>query len=140
MSRPETTNDVTDRFVRVAMFETEQIMTNAILLKHYTALLDAITKMGGHADKSYSSIDLNIPKDEKQLEAQLRNDQYRWDDMQKLYNVALKGDTVTDPVPEWRRNGIKEWAKEEGLPDPFDVFAANNEDIQKLRDELGLDA
>ena len=140
MSRPETTNDVTDRFVRVAMFETEQIMTNAILLKHYTALLDAITKMGGHADKSYSSIDLNIPKDEKQLEAQLRNDQYRWDEMQKLYNVALKGDTVTDPVPEWRRNGIKEWAKEEGLPDPFDVFAANNEDIQKLRDELGLDA
>ena len=140
MSRPETTNDVTDRFVRVAMFETEQIMTNAILLKHYTALLDAITKMGGHADKSYSSIDLNIPKDEKQLEAQLRNDQYRWDDMQKLYNVALKGDTVTDPVPEWRRNGIKDWAKEEGLPDPFDVFAANNEDIQKLRDELGLDA
>lgn len=140
MSRPETTNDVTDRFVRVAMFETEQIMTNAILLKHYTALLDAITKMGGHADKSYSSIDLNIPKDEKQLEAQLRNDQYRWDEMQKLYNVALKGDTVTDPVPEWRRNGIKEWAKEEGLPDPFDVFAANNEDIQKLRDELGFDA
>ena len=140
MSRPETTNDVTDRFVRVAMFETEQIMTNAILLEHYTALLYAITKMGGHADKSYSSIDLNIPKDEKQLEAQLRNDQYRWDEMQKLYNVALKGDTVTDPVPEWRRNGIKEWAKEEGLPDPFDVFAANNEDIQKLRDELGFDA
>lgn len=61
MSRPETTNDVNDRFVRVAMFETEQIMTTAILLKHYTALLDAITKMGGHADKSYSSIDLNIP-------------------------------------------------------------------------------
>lgn len=140
MSRPETTNDVTDRFVRVAMFETEQIMTNAILLKHYTALLDAITKMGGHADKSYSSIDLNIPKDEKQLEAQLRNDQYRWDDMQQSYNKVLAGADPTEPVPDWKRKSIQNWAKENDLPDPFDVFVANNEDIQKLRDELGLDA
>lgn len=140
MSRPETTNDVTDRFVRIASFETDKIIAHPTLLKHYTALLEAMQKIGGKVERSYNAVEMQIPKDEQQLNEQLRGDQYRWDEMQKLYNVALKGDTVTDPVPEWRRNGIKEWAKEEGLPDPFDVFAANNEDIQKLRDELGLDA
>lgn len=140
MARPESHKDISDenRFTRVAMFEIDKIVTNANLLKHYTALLEAIHKMGGRSEKGYNSIDLDIPKNSKQLDEQLKSDQYHWDDYEKLYRKALAGDSV-DPIPEWRRSTLKEWAEKEGLPDPFDVFAANNEDIQELRREMGLD-
>lgn len=141
MARPESINEIEEenRFVRLAMFELDRIMTDAALLKHYTALLEVVTKMGGRADKAYSTIDLDIPKNKKQLEDQLRSDQYNWDETQKLYRIALKGDSSDEPIREYQKTTIKEWAKREGLPDPFDVFAANDEDIQKLRKEMGLD-
>ena len=142
MARPESINDIadSDRYVRVAMFETERIMTDATLLKHYTALLETITKMGGYADKSYSTIDLNVPKNPKQLEDQLKSDQYRWDDMQDSYNKVITCADPTEPVPDWKRKSIQQWAKDNDMPDPFDVFAANNADIMKLRLEMGMDA
>lgn len=141
MARPESTKDIKhdDRFVRIATFDVDKIIGNAQLLKHYTALLETAQKMGGFADKSYSSVEVQIPKDQKQLEEQLRGDQYRWDEQQKYYNLALNRGTNSDEVPEWRRNGIKDWAKEEGLPDPFDVFAANDPELQQLRVDLGLE-
>jgi hypothetical protein len=140
MSRPESIKDIKtqDRLVRIAMFEIDKIISNAALLKHYTALLEAAQKIGGNAEKSYSSVDISIPKDQKQLEEQLKNDQYHWDDKQKLYNRALRGST-TDPIPEWQRSGLKEWAREEGLPNPFDVFAANDPELAALRAELGME-
>jgi hypothetical protein len=88
--------------------------------------------------KNYNSVDLDIPKTSQQLDEQLKSDQYRWDEMEKLYRQALAGDNV-DPIPEWRRDTLKDWAKKEGLPDPFDPFVANNEDIKKIRREMGLD-
>jgi hypothetical protein len=140
MARPESHKDISDenKFTRVALFEIDKIVTNANLLKHYTALLEAIHKMGGRSEKGYNSVDLDIPKNQQQLDEQLKNDQYHWDDYEKLYRKALAGDSV-DPIPEYRRGTLKEWAEKEGLPDPFDPFAANNEDIQKLRREMGLD-
>jgi hypothetical protein len=140
MARPESHKNIDegDKFTRVAMFEIDKIITNANLLKHYTAILEAVTKMGGISVKSYNSVDLDIPKNSQQLDEQLKSDQYRWDEMRNLYRTALNRDNV-DPIPEWRRDAIKDWANKEGLPDPFDVFATNNEDIQEIRKEMGLD-
>lgn len=141
MARPESIKDITkeNRFVRIAMFEVDKIIGNANLLKHYTALLEAAQKLGGYADKSYSTVDVKIPKDDAQLADQLRHDQYVWDDMEKLYNLAVNRGTNSDDVPEWRRNGLKNWAKENDLPDPFDVFAANDPELQQIREDLGLE-
>lgn len=138
MSRPESIKDIKheDRFVRIAMFEVDKIINNAALLKHYTALLEAAQKLGGHAEKSYSTVDINIPKDEKELKQQLDSDQYRWDDMQKLYNLAVTRGENSDEIPEWRRNSLIQWAKNNDLPDPFDVFAANDPELDAIRKEL----
>lgn len=141
MARPESIKDVkeSDRFVRIAMFEIDKIVTNSVLLKHYTALIQAVEHRGGKIEKNYSTVDVSIPKSNQELDYQLECDQRNWDEMQRLYNLALnRGPTDTD-IPEWRRDSIKRWATDEGLPDPFDVFAANNEDIQAIRDEMGLD-
>ena len=141
MARPENIKDIKhkDRFVRIAMFELDKMITSAVLLKHYTALIEAVEKHGGSIEKNYNTVDINIPKTTSELEYQLENDQRNWDEMQRLYNLALnRGPSDTD-IPEWRRDSIKRWAKEEDLPDPFDVFAANNMDIQRLREEMGLD-
>lgn len=141
MARPESIKDIKhdDRFVRIAMFEVDKIISNAPLLKHYTALLEAVQKVGGFAEKSYASVDVKIPKDDSQLADQLRHEQYVWDDMHKIYNLALNRGTNSDDIPEWRHNSIKTWAKEEGLPDPFDVFAANDPELAAMREELGMD-
>ena len=141
MARPESIKDIKndDRFVRIAMFEVDKIISNAPLLKHYTALLEAVQKIGGFAEKAYSTVDVKIPKDDSQLADQLRHDQYVWDDMHKYYNLALNRGTNSDDIPEWRHNSIKTWAKEEKLPDPFDVFAANDPELAAMREELGMD-
>ena len=141
MARPETLKDIKqdDKFVRIAMFEVDKIISNAPLLKHYTALLEAVQKVGGFAEKSYATVDVKIPKDDSQLADQLRHDQYVWDDMQKIYNLAVNRGANSDDIPEWRRSSIKTWAKEEGLPDPFDVFAANDPELNALREELGME-
>lgn len=141
MSRPESIKDIAekDRFVRIAMFEIDKIVTSAILLKHYTALIEAVQKHGGNIEKNYNTVDVNIPKTTSELEYQLESDQRQWDEMQRLYNLALnRGPSDTD-IPEWRRDSIKRWAKDEDLPDPFDVFAANNADIMQMRMEMGLE-
>lgn len=140
MARPESIKDLqeSDRFVRIALFEVDKIMTNATLLKHYTALLEAAQKMGGRAEKSYSTIDLNIPKNEKELKTQLEYDQRNWDDREKEYQLALNRGPSDSDFPEWKVSSVKRWAKDEGLPDPFDVFAANDPELSALRAELGM--
>ena len=138
MSRPESIADIKhdDRFIRVATFDVDQIITSPMLLKHYNSMLEQVQKLGGFADKNYSGVELHIPKSKKLLEDQLKGDQYHWDELQRYYNLAVvRGPGDTD-VPEWRRNSIKEWAKAEGLPDPFDVFAANDDELDAIRQEL----
>lgn len=140
MSRPENLADIKhdDRFIRVASFEVDRVITSPMLLKHYNALLEQVQKLGGFASKSYASVELNIPKDKELLEQQLRNDQYRWDELQKYYNLAVVRGPGDTEVPEWRHNSIKEWAKEEGLPDPFDVFAANDPELAQICADLEM--
>lgn len=141
MARPESIKDIqeSDRFVRIALFEVEKIMTNATLLKHYTALLEVVQKMGGKAEKAYATIDVNIPKTDKELQTQLEYDQRTWDDRQKDYQLALNRGPSDDDFPEWKVSSIKRWAKDNDLPDPFDVFAANDPDLAALRADLGMD-
>lgn len=141
MARPESIKDVkeADRFVRIAMFEIDKIVTNSVLLKHYTSLIQAVEHRGGMVQKNYNTVDVSVPKSTQELEQQLEYDQRGWDESQKYYNLALNRGPADADIPEWRRNSIISWAKENDLPDPFDVFAANNEDIQALRDEMGLD-
>lgn len=141
MSRPESIKDIDpqDRLVRIAAFEIDKIVDNAALLKHYTGLLEVVQKLGGKAEKLYSNVDISIPKNKDQLEQQLRMDQHQWDEMQKYYNLALNRGVNSDEIPEWRHEGIKRWAKKEGLPDPFDVFAANDPELAALRADLGME-
>ena len=138
MSRPENLADIKhdDRFIRVASFEVDRVITSPMLLKHYNALLEQVQKLGGFASKSYASVELSIPKDKELLEQQLRNDQYCWDELQKYYNLAVVRGPGDTEIPEWRHNSIKEWAKEEGLPDPFDVFAANDPELAQICADL----
>ena len=141
MARPESIKDIKDEdlYVRIAMFEVDKIISSAPLLKHYTALLEAVQKMGGLAEKSYSTVDVKIPKDRPQLEDQLRHSQHVLDDNQKYYNLAFNRGAYSDDIPEWRHNSIRQWAKDNDLPDPFDVFAANDPELAELREELGFD-
>ena len=141
MPRPESIKDIKheDRFVRIAMFEVDKIISSPKLLKHYTALLEAAQTLGGYAEKSYTTVDVNIPKNDKQLADQLSSDQYRWDDMQKLYNLAVNRGADSDEIPEWRRNSLISWAKENDLPNPFDVFAANDPELAQIRADLNME-
>jgi len=117
MSRPATIADVTDRFIRFADFEVDKIVDNPKLLKAYTAMIEAVTFQGGEVSTSYGSrIEMTLPRNKKQLEEQLRSDQYSWDDKRKGYLAWIDGEEVAS----YRQSGIKEWAKDEGLPDPSD--------------------
>ena len=138
MARPETIADVKDRFIRMGSIEFGKISMTPELLKPYTAFLEAVKKMGGHMEENYSGIEMFLPRTKKQLEDQLRSERYSWDNNEKYYKKALKADE-SDPVEEWRRDGIREWATEEGLPNPFDVFAANDPELARIRAELGIE-
>lgn len=140
MARPESIREIaeSDRFVEIGGFETQHFIAIPTLLKQYTAFIEAVLKQGGRVIKSYGShINVFIPKTREQLEEQLRSDQQSWDEHQRLYNKALAADEG-DPVPEWRRKGVEKWAEKEGLPNPFDVFAANDPELAAIRADLGL--
>lgn len=139
MSRPEAIKDVKDRTIRVGSMDLERIVTVPAILKHYTALIEALQKIDGEIRTAYGmTVEFYLPRDEKQLLSQLSTDQYQWDDSEMEYRRALKAD-LNDSVKEYKRDRIKEWAKEEGLPDPFDVFAANDPELQRIREEMGLE-
>lgn len=140
MARPESLEDIKekDRFIRVASFEIDKFIENAKLLKHYTTLLEAIQSSGGLAEKSYSTVHLQLPKNKEELQYQLESDQRSWDDMQDHYNKAVDRGP-TDEIPEWRRDNIISWAKRNDLPNPFDVFAANDPELAQIRADLNME-
>ena len=141
MARPESFKDLSnsDRFVRIALFEIDKIMTSAVLLKHYSALLEAVQKHGGKAEKSYSTIEVMLPKDQQELQQQLEYDQRTWDNRKKEYNLAVNRGPSDADFPEWKVSNLKLWAKENDLPDPFDVFAANDPELAAIRNDLEMD-
>jgi len=142
MARPESIKDLNeqDTFVRVATFEVDQIMCNALLLKHYTSLLEVVQKMGGKADKSYSTIEVSVPKSNKELRNQLEYDQRTWDSRLADYNLAVNRGPSDEDFPEWKRNNIVRWAKDNDMPDPFDVFAANDPELAAIRADLEMES
>jgi hypothetical protein len=118
MSRPETTADVTEKFIRFATFDVDKVIAKPKLLKAYTALIEAVQAEGGEVNVTYSSnVEISLKRNQKQLLEQLHSDQYRWDDNKKNYELAIAG----EEVPNYRRSSIQEWAKNEGLPDPLRV-------------------
>jgi hypothetical protein len=138
MARPETIKDVKERMVEIGTIDLERIVTNPALLKPYTAFIEAVQKMNGTVETTYGSqVKMKLLRDQKQLEHQLSSEQYLWDDIQKRYNQAVRADE-SNPVPEYFRNSVTEWAKAEGLPDPFDPFAANDPELRRIREELGF--
>lgn len=141
MARPESINDIKpeDRITRIATFEIDRFMADPALLKNYTGLLEIVKKMGGEVQKSYSSMDFYVPKTKTELENQLRTDQSVWDDNYKYYNLALNRGPGDSDIPEWRRSSIKSWSILNELPDPFDVFAANDPELAQLRSDLGME-
>ena len=141
MARPANIKDIAneDRYKDVGRIETNTFIDQPKILKKYAEFTEIIQQASGCVEKSYgATINIRLPKTKKELDDQLDNDQRHWDEMQRLYNVALKGDTVGDPVPEWRRDSVKRWAEKEGLPNPFDVFAANDPELAAIRADLGL--
>ena len=138
MSRPESVKDVKDRMVQIGTMDLERIVTIPALLKHYTAFIEQLQKMYGEVEPSYGmNVKFSMVRDQKQLESQLASEQYMWDENKKDYEKALRADP-SDPVKEYAKDRIKEWAKEEGLPDPFDCFAANDPELRRIREELGM--
>jgi len=115
MSRPETISEVSDRYINFASFDLNLILGNPKLLKAYTALIEQVQAAHGKVAETYGShVEVRLLRTEKQLQDQLRTDQYTWDDKQKAYAKMLAG----EDVPDYRHNSIREWAKENGLPDP----------------------
>lgn len=141
MARPESINDVKegDRFITVATFEIDKFIENPVLLKHYTSLLESVNKSDGMAEKYYNTVKLQLPKDKKELEYQLESDQRTWDDMQEQYNRAVDRGP-TDEIAEWKRDNIISWAKRNDLPNPFDVFAANDPELAQIRADLNMES
>lgn len=142
MARPESINDIpmderTDLF---AQFYLDKISASPLLLKYYAQLLGELEKVGGsitRSDWSLENVSLYVNKDSAQLKYMLKQLQERWDRRQESYNNAVLRDGVED-LKEWQRDDIRKWAEEEGLPDPFDPFAATNDELIQIRRDLQM--
>ena len=95
MPRPVSTEEITERSRSIGRIEIERFGTHPSLLKAYAALLEAVTKLGGHADQRYSNVELFIPKTAKELAEQLESDQRRWDSAEALWLRAVCADGTT---------------------------------------------
>jgi hypothetical protein len=137
MPRPVSTEEITERSRSIGRIEVERLGTHPSLLKAYAALLDAVTKMGGHAEQRYSNVELFIPKTAQELADQLESDQRRWDSTEALWLRAVRADEG-DELREYERETVVAWCEAEGKPNPFDPFAARDEDLAAIRRELGL--
>jgi hypothetical protein len=54
MARPTHTDEITERDVSLGRIHTERFGTHPSVLKAYAALLEAVVKIGGHAEQRYS--------------------------------------------------------------------------------------
>lgn len=137
MPRPASIEEITERSRSIGRIETERFGTHPSLLKAYAALLEATTKLGGHAEQRYGHVELFIPKTPKELAEQLESDQRRWDSAEALWLRAVRADEGDD-LREWERDTVTSWCAAEGKPNPFDCFAATDPDLAEIRRDLGL--
>jgi hypothetical protein len=141
MARPESIKDIPldERADVVASFYVDKISANPGLLKYYAGLLEVVQKAGGEVERSewcLQNVTLHMPKDAKQLAHQLKQMQSRWDTDKELYESAVIRDTTGRDFRDWERSNVERFAEKEGLPNPFDVFAANDDELDKIRAEL----
>ena len=137
MPRPASTDDITERSRSIGRIEIERFGTHASLLKAYAALLEAVTKLGGVAEQRYGHVELFIPKTAKELTEALESEQRRWDSTEALWLRAVRAEDG-DELREWERESVVAWCDAEGKPNPFDPFAARDEDLAAIRRDLGL--
>ena len=140
MARPETIMDIPadERNEQVGSFNVGKLSVSPTLLKHYAAFVEQLEKAGGHMVPNKwnnSEVELFIPKNEHQLNYLLKDMQSRWDESQKMYNKAVTRDGIND-LKEWERDRIKKFSEDEGLPNPFDPFCANDDELDAIRREL----
>lgn len=141
MARPETFNDIPldERNEQIGSFSVGKLSTAPTLLKHYATFIEAVEKAGGHVVPNKwnnSDVDIFIPKSHKLLEYRLMDLQDTWDRHKKLYERAAVRDETGDELKEWERENVVKFAEKEGLPNPYDVFAANDDELDQIRKEL----
>lgn len=141
MARPESTNDVPldERTDFVGEIHVDKISNNPMLLKQYAAFLEALAKAGGEFkrnDYGLHNVSLYIPKDAKQIAFHLKSMQSRWDNNKELYEQAVIRDSTGKEFREWERDTVVRFAEENDLPNPFDVFASNDDELDEIRREL----
>jgi hypothetical protein len=61
--------------------------------------------------------------------------QQSWDHSKKMYDKAVLRDGIGD-MSEWDRDRIVKFAEAEQLPNPFDPFCANDDELDEIRREL----
>lgn len=140
MARPNSIADVTDRTNLVATFHTEFITTRLIYFA-YAAFIETAQKFNGQVKPNKwnkAQIEVFLPKSKEELEMQLIADQNSWDYRKEEYDKAVNRDPVSDEFDEYKQNRIKEFAKQNGFPNPFDVFSANDSDLDEIRRELEM--
>ncbi|PJE23618.1 MAG: hypothetical protein CK431_10200 [Mycobacterium sp.] len=126
MARPSTTDEVTDRRVRLAQFDFEQFATHPKLVKAYADFVEAAREVyqncGAEEELSCGSVAVYRGATDEELEKQLRLMQLSWDHRKKEYDKAAEQGVASIPDNDlrgYRINGIRSFAKAEGLADPF---------------------
>lgn len=130
MARPTSFNDIPadERFESIGSFNAGMISTSPALLKHYVGLIERLQKMHGRVERNKyndGAVELYIPKDQIQLQRKLDSMQSSWDHAQRLYDKAVVRDDTGEEFREWERDTVVRFAENEGLPNPFDVFASH---------------
>lgn len=115
MSYPESIEDVQERTITVATFQTNDFATYPTLVRCYADMVDAAVRLGGEAESSWGGarVDVVIPKTEKQLREQLEVEQDRHRAAAENYRRAMDGDP---DLNAWARDRARRFATAEGLP------------------------
>lgn len=137
MARPTHTDEITERHVSLGRIHTERFGTHPSVLKAYAALLEAVVKIGGHAERRYSEVEVFLPKGAKELTEALESAQRRWDCTEALWLRAVQAEEGTE-LREYERETVVAWCEAEGKPNPFDCFASTDPDLAAIRGDLGL--
>jgi hypothetical protein len=140
MARPESIKDIPleERNEQIGSFNVGKLSTSPTLLKHYATFVEQIEKAGGHIVPNKwnsSEVDIFIPKTSHLLDYRLSDMQQSWDHSKKMYDKAVLRDGIGD-MSEWDRDRIVKFAEAEQLPNPFDPFCANDDELDEIRREL----
>ena len=118
MARPESTRDIELDDIEFGSIELRKIATDPLLLKGYTAFIEAVVKAGASMTKGYGGTSFSRHPSQVEMQAQLKDAQDRWDEGFKQYNILA---TVGEVEYNWQRGQAEQWAKDEDMPFPPEV-------------------